>query len=121
MSLQSIIEGKREWRVLQKRIKSLPDDYQIVFKEIFKYFYKVGPAVLNDGLTLYEQVFELFEEGVANGKTVIEITGRDVASFADDLIKDSPTYAEEWAAKANADVAKSIQKHVDKTIKKDKK
>jgi DNA-binding ferritin-like protein (Dps family) len=74
--------------------------------------------VLNDGLTLYEQVFELFEEGVANGKTVIEITGRDVASFADDLIKDSPTYAEEWAAKASVTVTEAMQKHVDKTIKK---
>jgi DNA-binding ferritin-like protein (Dps family) len=34
------------------------------------------------------------EEGVAAGKGVLELIGTDVAAFCDDLIKDSPTYAD---------------------------
>ena len=37
MSIQDIIEGKREWRAHMARVKALPEDYQIVYKEIQKY------------------------------------------------------------------------------------
>ena len=33
MSLQDIIEGKKEWRAHMARVKALPEDYQIVYKE----------------------------------------------------------------------------------------
>ena len=37
MSIQDIIEGKKEWRAHVARVKALPQDYQIVYKEIQKY------------------------------------------------------------------------------------
>ena len=39
-------------------------------------------------------IMDLFEEGAALGKGVLEVTGSDVAAFCDDLIKDSKTYAD---------------------------
>ena len=35
----TIIEGKNEWRAHIARVKELPKDYQIVYKEIQKYFF----------------------------------------------------------------------------------
>ncbi len=91
---QDIIEGKRQWRAHVARIKKLPKDYQIVYKEIQKYYFKVGPIELSNGIDLLSGLVDFFEEGVANGKGVLEVTGEDVATFCDDLIKDTKTYSD---------------------------
>ena len=93
MGIQDIIEGKKQWRAHLARVKALPPDYQIVYKEIQKYLFKVGPTDLTEG-NLLSGIVDFFEEGVAAGKGVIELIGPDVAAFCDDLIKDSRTYAE---------------------------
>ena len=93
MGIQDIIEGKKQWRAHMARVKALPPDYQIVYKEMQRYFFKVGPVDLPDG-TLLSGIVDFFEEGVAAGKGVLELIGNDVAAFCDDLIKDSRTYAD---------------------------
>lgn len=93
MGIRDIIEGKREWRAHIARVEALPTDYQIVYKEIQKYFFKVGPVELVDG-NLLSGILDFFEEGVAAGKGVLELIGNDVAAFCDDLTRDSRTYAD---------------------------
>ncbi|MDA3648479.1 DUF1048 domain-containing protein [Saccharopolyspora indica] len=93
MGIQDIIEGKKQWRAHVARVKTLPPDYQIVYKEMQKYLFKVGPVDLPEG-PLLPEIVDFFEEGVAAGKGVLELIGDDVAAFCDGLIKDSPTYAE---------------------------
>ena len=93
MGIQDIIEGKKQWRAHMARVKALPPDYQIVYKEIQRYLFKVGPIDLPDG-SLLSGIVDFFEEGVAAGKGVLELIGNDVAAFCDDLIKDSRTYAD---------------------------
>ena len=93
MGIQDIIDGKKQWRAHVARVKTLPPDYQIVYKEMQKYFFKVGPIALTDG-ALLSGIVDFFEEGVAAGKGVLELIGDDVAAFCDDLVKDSRTYAD---------------------------
>ncbi|GHC83558.1 DUF1048 domain-containing protein [Streptomyces flavofungini] len=93
MGIQDIIQGKKQWRAHTARVRALPPDYQIVYKEIQKYFFKVGPLDLADG-PLLPGLVDFFEEGVAADKGVLELIGTDVAAFCDGLIKDSPTYAD---------------------------
>ncbi|MEU3431746.1 DUF1048 domain-containing protein [Streptomyces gardneri] len=93
MGIQDIVEGKKQWRAHKARVKALPPDYQIVYKEMEKYFFEVGPIDLPDG-PLLPGIVDFFEEGVASGKGVLELIGNDVAAFSDDLIKDSRTYAD---------------------------
>ncbi len=93
MGIRDIIEGKKQWRAHVARVKALPPDYQIVYKEMQRYFFKIGPVDLLDG-SLLSGITDFFEEGVAAGKGVLELIGNDVAAFCDDLIKDSPTYAD---------------------------
>ena len=87
MGIQDIIAGKKQWRAHMARVEALPPDYQIVYKEIQKYLFKVGPIDL-DG-PLLPEIVDFFEEGVAASKGVVELIGTDVAAFCDDLIKDS--------------------------------
>lgn len=93
MGIQDIIEGKKQWRAHMARVKALPPDYQIVYKEIQRYLFKVGPVDLADG-NLLARLVDFFEEGAAAGTGVLELIGEDVAAFCDDLVKDSRTYAD---------------------------
>lgn len=115
MRLQDMIEGKREWRAHVARVKGLPQDYQFVYKEIQKYLFKVGPVELNEGTDLLSGIVDLFEEGAASGKRVLEVTGSDVAAFCDDLIKDSKTYADIYQEAVDQEVHKAMKKATDKT------
>jgi DNA-binding ferritin-like protein (Dps family) len=115
MSIQDIIEGKKEWRAHVARVKALPKDYQIVYKELQKYLFKVGPVELKGGIGLLSGIMDLFEEGAALRKGVLEVTGSDVAAFCDDLIKDSKTYADIYQESADQEVSNAMKKVTDKT------
>jgi hypothetical protein len=61
VGIQDIIEGKKQWRAHMARVKALPPDYQIVYKQIQKYLFKVG------GGTLLSGIVDFFQEGAAEG------------------------------------------------------
>jgi DNA-binding ferritin-like protein (Dps family) len=115
MRIQDIIEGKKEWRALVARVKALPQEYQIVYKEIQKYLFKVGPVELTQGTGLLSGIIDLFEEGATVGKGVLEMTGSDVAAFCDDLIKDSKTYTDIYQESVDQEVHQAMKKITDKT------
>lgn len=113
MKIRDMIEGEKEWRAHVARVKALPQDYQIVYKELQKYLFKVGPVELTEGNGLLSGIVDLFEEGAALGKGVLEVTGSDVAAFCDDLIKDSKTYADLYQESVDQEVAKAMKKATD--------
>lgn len=115
MRIQEIIEGKKELRAHVARVKALPKDYQIVYKEIQKYLFKVGPVELTNGIGLLSGIIDLFEEGAFLGKGVLEVTGSDVAVFCDDLIKDSKTYADIYQESVDKKVNEAMKKVTNKT------
>jgi DNA-binding ferritin-like protein (Dps family) len=92
VGIQDIIEGKKKLRAHMARVKALPPDYRIVYKEIQRYLFKVAATGVADG-RLLSGIVDFFEEGVAAGQGVLELIGNDVAAFCDDLVKDSRTCA----------------------------
>ena len=100
MGIHDIIEGKKQWRAHVARVKALPPDYQVVYKEMQRYLFKVGPVDLADG-QLLAGIVDFFQEGVAGGKGVLELIGNDVAAFCDDLVGDSRTYADIYQESKN--------------------
>jgi DNA-binding ferritin-like protein (Dps family) len=108
VGIRDIIEGKREWRAHMARVDALPPDYQIVYKEIQKYFFKIGPVELVDG-SLLSGIVDFFEEGVASDKGVTELIGNDVAAFCDDLVKDSRTYADIYQESVSKEIGKGMK------------
>jgi DNA-binding ferritin-like protein (Dps family) len=117
MSIKDIFEEKRKWKAFMARVEKLPEDYQIVYKEIQKYLFKIGPVELTEGIGLLTGIVELFEDGAASGKKVLEVTGEDVALFCDDLIKDSKTYADICQESVNKKVDKAMSKYINKKVK----
>jgi DNA-binding ferritin-like protein (Dps family) len=93
VGIQDVIEGKKQWRAHVARVKALPPDYRIVYQEMQRYLFKVGPLGLLDG-SLLPGIVDFFEEGAAGGKGVLELIGADVAAFCDGLIEGSRTYAD---------------------------
>ncbi len=120
MRIQDIIEGKKEWRAHKARVKALPEDYQIVYGEIQKYLFKVGPVELTEGTGILSGIIDLFEEGVSLRKGVLEVTGSDVAAFCDDLMKDSKTYADICQESVNQEVSQTMKKAMDNGTSKEK-
>lgn len=108
MSIRDLIEGKNKWRAHMARVKALPQDYQIVYKEIQKYLFLVGPVELTEGTGMLSGIVDLFEEGAALGKGVLEVTGHDVAAFCDELIKDSKTYADLYQQSVSSNKDKNV-------------
>lgn len=115
MGIKDMIEDKRAWRAHIARVKELPKDYQVAYKEIQKYLFKVGPVELTEGIDLLSGIVDLFEEGAALGKGVLEVTGNDVAAFCDDLVKDSKTYGDIYQESVDKEVEKAMKKAMNKT------
>ena len=113
MSIRDLIEGKKAWRAHMARVRALPQEYQIVYKEIQKYLFKVGPVEFTEMTDALSGIVDLFEEGAAVGKGVLDVTGRDVATFCDDLIRGSKTYADILEA-ADQEAGEAMKKATEK-------
>ena len=109
MNIREIMEGKRAWQAHQKRVKTLPKDYQIVYGEMQKYLFKVGPVDQKEGTDLLAGIVNLFEEGAADGKSVQEVIGNDAAAFCDELLADTKTYADLYQETVESSVKQALK------------
>jgi DNA-binding ferritin-like protein (Dps family) len=103
------IEDKKEWKALEARASQLPEEYRLVYDEI-KHFTWQGGTGLMDPSNLFKQLVNLFEEGAANGKHVLEITGNDIAAFVEKLTSADRTYLDGLKEKLNSTIAKKLGK-----------
>lgn len=108
--LKKIIGDKREWRRMEARAKALPQDYQVVYREIMNYLFKFSAGSGLDTMDVLRDLLGLFEEGAANRKGVLEITGQDVATFCNELLKNTKTYTANWGVALNRNIAKKLSK-----------
>ncbi|MCL1841913.1 MAG: DUF1048 domain-containing protein, partial [Propionibacteriaceae bacterium] len=82
---KKIAADKREYRQQMARVKALPSDYRYVFKKIQSQMWAFAGGDGMDMLPVQYDLIDLFEQGVAQGKPVLAVTGDDVAAFVDDL------------------------------------
>jgi DNA-binding ferritin-like protein (Dps family) len=108
--IYKLMGDKREWRAMEARAKALPNDYQIVYKEMQGYMWKFSSGDGMDIVKILKDVLELFETGVAEKKHVLEVTGEDVAGFCDELLRSANTYTEDWHDSLNFNVKKKLKK-----------
>lgn len=107
-NISKIKKSKREYQQQMQRIKELPEDYQYVFKKIQNHMWQFVAGSGYDMMEIQYGLIDLFEEGVANGKSVLEVTGEDVAAFVDELLKNTRTYTEDWRTKLNREIKNKI-------------
>lgn len=109
-SIKKMIESKREYKQQMARVADLPEDYQYVFKKIQGHMWMFAAGAGYDMLKIHYDLIELFEDGAANGKHVLEITGEDVAAFCEELLRSASTYTENWREALNRDILKKLGK-----------
>lgn len=109
LNIKRMLEEKREYRAMMARVDALPEDYRYVFKKIQDYMWKFASGAGYDMMEIQEGLVELFEQGAAEGKPVLEVTGEDVSGFADELMREARTYTEKWGDDLNADIAKKLK------------
>lgn len=90
-------KAKKAYRENEKRAKKLPKEYADAYKEIKGYLWNTGMMTVDPLVPLVD----LFEEAAADGKHVTEITGPDVAGFADELLRGESSYKALQAKKLN--------------------
>ncbi len=92
------LEEKRQYRETEKRAKALPKEYAEAYKEIRNYIFSTSGILHMDPR---KTLVDLFEEAAANNKSVVDITGKDVAAFVDELVSDAESYKSHQAKKLN--------------------
>ena len=107
-NISKIKKSKREYKQQMQRVKALPEDYQYVFKKIQNHMWQFAAGSGYDMMEVHYGLIDLFEEGAANGKSVLEVTGEDVAAFVDELLKNARTYTEDWRTKLNHEIKNKI-------------
>ena len=100
---------KRRYKQMMDRVKALPDEYSYVFEKIQHYMWKHSSGSGMDMLAIFTDLIDLFESGAAEGKSVLEVTGQDVAEFADELLRNAKTYTEKWHDDLNRDIRNKLK------------
>lgn len=108
LNISKMIKEKREYKQQMGRIDALPEDYQFVFKKIQRHIWQFVAGAGYDMMAVQYELIDLFEEGAAAGKDVLEVTGKDVAAFVEELLKNTRTYTEDWRNQLNQDIMKKL-------------
>ncbi|MET3506952.1 DUF1048 domain-containing protein [Halalkalibacter oceani] len=113
LNIKKMFESKREYKQQMARVEALPKDYQYVFKKIQSHMWMFAAGAGYDMMKIHYDLIELFEAGAADGKHILEITGEDVASFCDELLRSANTYTENWREALNRDILKKLGREID--------
>lgn len=110
--IKKLIGDKKEWKKMEARAHALPEEYDFVYHKIQNYMWNLAAShsAGEDMIAIFEDLLVLFEEGAANGKQVLEVTGEDVAAFCDELLRNAKTYTENWRDKLNREIADKLGK-----------
>jgi DNA-binding ferritin-like protein (Dps family) len=106
--LIKILGDKKEWKAMEARANALPRDYRIVYGEMKSYMWRFTTGDGMDIVALLKEVLGLFEASVAEGKSVLDVTGEDVAALCDERLRGTTSYLDKWRASLNRDIAKKL-------------
>ena len=105
-----IIGDKKQWRAMESRAQALPHDYQVVYDEITHYMFRFVAGTGMDTVAILNDLLGLFETGAADGRRALEVTGRDVAAFCDELLRNAKTYTQKWRTDLNEGVLRQLSR-----------
>lgn len=109
-NIRHMVREKRKYRQMQARVKALPEEYAYVYHKIQNYMWMHSGGSGMDMMSIFTDLLDLFETGAAEGKGVLEITGKDVAAFCDELLRSARTYTQDWRENLNRDILKKVGK-----------
>lgn len=110
--IKKIRESKREYSKNMARAAALPADYRFVYEKIVAYIWSFAGGTGMDMLKTQYDLIELFEEGAAQGKNVLDVTGTDAASFCDELIRENRLWTDGLRRRLNRKINRRLYRQV---------
>jgi DNA-binding ferritin-like protein (Dps family) len=107
---KKIMEDKREYKRQMARVDALPEDYQFVYKKIQGYMWNFAGGDGLDMLKTQYDLIELFEQGAADGRPVLAVTGEDVVAFCDELLRDTKMWTDNYRNRLNREILGKLGK-----------
>ena len=100
-------EDKKIYKEHLATVHSLPEDYQFVFGKMNEYIWSFAGGSGMDTLQTQYNSADLFAEASANGLSVLDVTGKDVAGFCDELIRDNASWTDRSRKRLNDSINKN--------------
>jgi DNA-binding ferritin-like protein (Dps family) len=107
-SIRRFIREKREWREHVRRLDALPADYRFTVKQIEKFMWTFAADA--QMVQVLDEILELFEQGAAQGRTVLDVTGDDVAAFCQSVLTEIQAHT--WTGKRAQDLNRAVHRRV---------
>ncbi len=83
--LAKVIGPKKRWRAYKARVKELPAGYRAAAETLEKALMYFVPNDGESSVALFEDLADLFEQGVANGTSIRDLVGDDPVAFVKDF------------------------------------
>jgi DNA-binding ferritin-like protein (Dps family) len=102
------LEQKKRYRRYKARVERLPASYRTAVEALQRYSYFFGHGTTEGGLSMLEDLADLFEQAEASGTPVREIVGEDPVEFADAFLRNYPEG--QWIVRERARLTSAIQR-----------
>ena len=84
------IKQKKRYREYKARTERLPGNYHAAIDALQRYSYYFGHGTAESGLSMLEDLADLFEQAAADGTPIREIVGEDPVEFAEAFLRNYP-------------------------------
>jgi DNA-binding ferritin-like protein (Dps family) len=84
------LEQKKRYREYKARTQRLPASYHTAIDALQRYSYYFGYGTTEGGLSMLEDLVDLFEQSAANGTPVRAVVGDDPVEFAEAFLRNYP-------------------------------
>ncbi|WP_283136085.1 DUF1048 domain-containing protein [Rhizohabitans arisaemae] len=100
----------REWKAFEVRAGALPADYRAAWEEIKGRLFPYSDFTGRNLMPILDSALGLLEETAADGQSVHEVLGDDIAGFCAALAggERSRTYRDRWREQLNRNVARKL-------------
>lgn len=111
--IKKILGDKKEYREQMARAEALPEDYRFVFEKIHGYMWRFAGGDGSEMLKTQNELIEFLEAGAADGKHVLDVTGKDIAGFCDEFLCDTKKWTDNFRNKLNRDMMNKLGREND--------
>jgi DNA-binding ferritin-like protein (Dps family) len=102
------IKQKRRYRQYKARTRQLPENYHSAIDALERYSWYFGHGTADGGLSMLEDLADLFEQSAANGTPIREIVGEDPVEFADAFLRNYPEG--QWISRERERLTSAIER-----------
>lgn len=100
----------REWKAFEARAEALPADYQAAWRQITAHMFPYGSFTGRNLMPILDNALGLLEETAADGQSVHEVLGDDIAGFCAALAggEGATSHRDRWREQLNRNVARKL-------------